>query len=154
MKEFFISHMTWRKYFLNTGRNIWALQVINCHKKKFLVEERNFRSQEEISYWRKKFLVTGRNFLSETEMSCTGRNILASEEISCNRKKLLVTGRTRRNPTMIKSSCDWGCNKIAFQSRCSATLQGHEVQQCQIFIVSLSLGQQRKRMTPHLKVIT
>ena len=80
MKEFFLSHTTCRKYFLVTGRNFLALQVINCHRKKFIVTERNLLSMAEISSHKKKILVAGRNFVSQ-------------EGISCLRKKFLVIGR-------------------------------------------------------------
>ena len=69
MKEFFLSQTTCRKYFLVTGSNILALQVINCHKKKFLVTGRNFLSEPEMSCHRKKFLCIRRNFLLQKESS-------------------------------------------------------------------------------------
>ena len=80
--SFFLSNegilpITCRKYFLVTGRNFLALQVINCHRKKFLVKERNLLPRAEISRHKKKFLVKGRHFLSQ-------------EEIFCHRKKFLV----------------------------------------------------------------
>ena len=65
MKEFFLSHTTCRKYFLVTGRNFLALQLINCHRKKFIVTERNHLSRAEISCHKKKFFVAGGNFLSQ-----------------------------------------------------------------------------------------
>ena len=80
-----------RKYFLVGGRNILALQVIKCHKKKFIVTERNLysRSRVEISCHKKKFLVSERNFLSQQEISCLrkkflvrGRNVLSQQESS------------------------------------------------------------------------
>ena len=73
MKEFFLSHTTCRKYFLVTGRNFLALQVINCH--------------------RKKIISIGRNLLSRAEISCHRKNFLSQEELSCHRKKFLVRGR-------------------------------------------------------------
>ena len=67
MKEFFLSHTTYRKYFLVRGRNF--LEVINCRRKKFIVTERNLLSRAEISCHKKKFLVAGRNFLSQEEIN-------------------------------------------------------------------------------------
>ena len=85
MKKFFLSHTTCRKYFLATGRNFLALQVINCHRKKFIVTE-------SIFYQGQKFLVTRRNFLLQGRISCqrqkcpvTGRNFLSQKETSCQR---------------------------------------------------------------------
>ena len=75
MKEFFLSHTICRKYFLVRGRNILALQVINCPRKKFLVTERSLYSR------------------SRAEISCQRRNFLLQEEISRHRKKCLVIGR-------------------------------------------------------------
>ena len=96
MKEFFLSHTICRKYSLVRGRNILALQVINCHRKIFLVTERNLhsRSRAEISCHKKKFLVTGGNFLSEAVISCHRKkflairqNFLSIKETFCHRKE-------------------------------------------------------------------
>ena len=83
-------------------KNILALQVINCHKKKCIVTERNLysRSRAEISCCRKKFLITGRHFLAMQVINChrkkfivTESNLLSRREIYCHKKKFLVAGK-------------------------------------------------------------
>ena len=100
VKKFLLSHTTCRKYFLSSGRNSLALEVIKCHRKKFIerkesfIKGRNFLSQEKISCHRKIFLVIGRNFLSEVDMSfhrkkflSIRRNFLSKKETCCHGKE-------------------------------------------------------------------
>ena len=67
---------TCRKYFLVTGRNTLALQLINCHRKKIIVPERNLLSRADISCQKNKFFVAGTNVLFEPEMTCHRKQFL------------------------------------------------------------------------------
>ena len=133
MKEFFLSHTTCRKYFLATGRNFLALQVINCHRKKFIVTE-------SIFYQGQKFLVTRRNFLLQGRISCqrqkcpvTGRNFLSQKKTSCQRNKfhaIIFNYHVKGRNTQITAILDVFCRVLLplFRAKFLAeSIGSHEV---------------------------